>query len=78
MLQGRFGLVGEGSGGAPGGVRWWESASCEQRLKIRPIHLRKLKRHILVMYKAEGRTGQGAMGLYCGEEIQVPPEEKTV
>lgn len=78
MLQGTFGLVGESSWGAPGGVRWCKSASCEQRLKMGPIHPRKLKKHTLVMYKAERRTGQGAMGLYCGGEIQVPPEKKTV
>lgn len=72
MLQGGFGLVGEGSRGAPGGVRWCKSATCEQRLKMGPIHPRKLKQHTLVMYKAEGRTGQRAMG----GEIQVPPEEK--
>lgn len=76
-LQGRFGLVGEGSGGAPGGVRWRRSANCEQRLKMRPIHPRKLKQHTLVMHKAEDTTGQGAMDLYCGGEIQDPPEEKV-
>lgn len=37
-----------------------------------PIHPRKLKQHTLVMYEAEGRTGQRAMG----GEIQVPPEGK--
>lgn len=41
-----------------------------------PIHPRKLKQHTLLMYNTEGRAGQGAMGLYCGGEIQVPPEEK--
>ena len=82
-FQGRFGLVGEGSERAPGGVGWCESAACKQRLKAGPIHPRKLKtwvepqQHAPVMCKAEGRTGQEAMALNCSGEIQVRPKEKV-